>query len=86
MITTNYTQPLNSQLIIYPNPTQSELQIESNDIIKIVRIINTTGIIVNEFNVNTTQTHISISNIPSGLYLLQAIKENGIINQTIMKQ
>lgn len=86
LITTNYTQPLNSQLIIYPNPTQGELQIESNDIIKIVRIINTTGIIVNKFNINTTQTHISISNIPSGLYLLQAIKENGIINQTIVKQ
>ena len=75
-----------NDVIIYPNPTQGELYIESTKVIKSVRIINTTGVIINEINVESTQSHISIANIPAGLYLIQTITNDNITNQMVMKK
>ncbi len=75
-----------NDVIIYPNPTQGELYIESTNVIKSVRIINTTGVIINEINVESTQSHISIANIPAGLYLIQTITNDNITNQMVMKK
>lgn len=75
-----------NNIIIYPNPTHGELYIEAINTIKTIRIINSTGLMLNEINVDAMQTQISISNLPIGLYLIQTITSNDIINQIIIKK
>jgi alpha-amylase len=73
-------------ILIYPNPTNDILNIESNNTIKTIRIVNSTGLILYELKVDSTLTSINTANLPSGLYLIQTITSDEINNQTIIKK
>jgi hypothetical protein len=72
-----------NQLTVFPNP--------ANDIIKIsvlyntrIEIINLNGQILQSFNVNGTNVPVDISSLSSGLYILKASSNDGIIIEKII--
>jgi len=70
---------------VYPNP--------ANDIITIlipqnatIEIINIEGEIIKTINNNDKEIQIDLKNLSSGIYIIKAITENGIITKKFIKQ
>ena len=62
-----------NNVIIYPNPTSSFLQIQMNGVIKYATIYSLLGTKVKEVKTNT----INVSSLKSGIYLIRVTNENG---------
>lgn len=70
---------------IAPNPTQTMLNIKTNQIIKVVTVYDTTGKKVNSNPISNNT--IDVSNLANGFYLLKLISDNNEIkNIKIVKQ
>ncbi|MDO9511890.1 MAG: T9SS type A sorting domain-containing protein [Bacteroidales bacterium] len=69
-------------VMVYPNPAKNILNIKSSSDVKEIRIINLSGQIVYQ----GTQTSISVSSLPIGLYTVQTITNNGISNIKFYKE
>lgn len=61
----------------YPNPVKNTLTIDSEKNIKSVSIYNLTGQNVQNQIMNNTKADIQMSSLPSGVYVVKAILENG---------
>lgn len=71
---------MKSKVKIYPNPTSDFVQIEINDVIKVVEIYNPAGVLVKKvFNTN----YIEIKDLPRGNYFL---KINDSLTSKFMKK
>jgi hypothetical protein len=69
----------NTDIIIYPNPAKSTLNIITNDIETIdMRIISMSGKLVKTIKLSTESKTIDISQLRTGIYIL-GIKQNDII-------
>jgi hypothetical protein len=69
-------------LLIYPNPANSNVYIGSTDV-KQIEIYNMTGALVaSEFNTNRME----VSNLPNGLYVFRLTTSNGKTNKTVLIQ
>jgi hypothetical protein len=80
-INTNYSI---SNTLVYPNPTNTIINVKSNSLIKNIKIINANGqVIVNKNNINANECKLSISNIPGGIYYLQILEKNYTYYQLI---
>ncbi len=67
---------------VFPNPTSSSLTIESSENIESVAIYNTLGQLVQqEFT-----TYFSVENLPTGIYMIHAETEIGIIRSRFVKE
>ena len=67
----------NSSIKIFPNPTSQFLNLESGgENIETVKLLNLTGQIIKEFEVNSKNTILDLGEIASGNYLIQ-VKRNG---------
>ena len=63
-------------LTYYPNPVKDLLHLSfSNEISKVV-VINLLGQKVKEFQLNSTNTSLNLSELPTGTYLLKVISDN----------
>jgi len=73
-------------IIIYPNPLQNNLTIESPDKIKTLKIYNTQGkIVYSQFNLKKNE--INLSFLRSGIYLLKVETNTSlIINKRLIKK
>jgi hypothetical protein len=70
----------NSQLSLYPNPSNGELNVLSIENIESIRIVDMQGRLVQELSFpNESKLHsISLNKqIPSGIYFIQALLDNG---------
>ena len=69
---------------IYPNPTNEIILIENSQSINIksITISNINGLIIKRFNTNTSK--LDISDISSGLYLLNISYERGTITTKVI--
>ena len=72
-ITTHSSQPLASNIILYPNPVNDYLFIESDRAIKKVEIYNLLGKIV--FTTESSAKELNISGLSAGLYLVRVQTE-----------
>lgn len=64
----------NTKLRAYPNPTTTIMNIESNTLIKEVRVVDILGQIVKEISVSgLTKTQISVENLQQGSYILKIV-------------
>lgn len=65
---------------MYPNPADNMLTISADDDIQHISIYNVIGIKVMEMTINNKEAVIDLTNLESGMYLIeiQGIKENGI--------
>lgn len=68
----------NDHFVIYPNPTNSLLTIKGDMEIISLSLVNTTGKVMFDAKVNSKEFASSISNLPSGLYILKLTTSKGI--------
>ena len=79
---TDELSKVEEDLLVYPNPANSNVFIASNDI-KEIEIYSTTGMLVAaEFNTNRME----VSNLPNGLYVFRLTTSIGKTNKTILIQ
>ncbi|MDP1725933.1 MAG: SBBP repeat-containing protein [Bacteroidota bacterium] len=79
----------NNNINIYPNPNSGIINIDINGIRNniYVQILNSTGQIVLEENLNSITSALNIQHLTDGLYLIKIISDNSIIaTQKIIKQ
>ena len=75
-------EKLNSQVTIFPNPTEGRLSIQSNELIGKVILTDISGKVVFETEVNNVSGEINIESIPQGSYTMTV--ENGM-GRTVQK-
>ena len=64
---------LNSNISIFPNPTNSILNVSSVEIMSSVEIISETGILLSKIDIDSYDTSINIEHYKSGIYFLRII-------------
>ena len=74
-----------NSITIYPNPSNSEVNISSENIINSVEIFNSLGQRVYQNVVNSNTKTIDISSFVNGVYILGVNTENGVIRKKIIK-
>ncbi|MDL2228021.1 T9SS type A sorting domain-containing protein [Bacteroidales bacterium OttesenSCG-928-K03] len=76
-------QDKNIEICIYPNPAIDKINISANNCeIKSVVVFNQIGQKVKQ----TNALEIGISDLPSGIYILQINTDKGIVNEKVLKQ
>jgi hypothetical protein len=70
-----------SKIMVFPNPTSDILKINSTEVLEKLKISNLLGKIVLEKSENSTETMISVENLPQGVYFLSI---NDIFVQKIL--
>lgn len=89
METTNFTTSINNpkkstSLSVYPNPASNLLSVKSDVKNAQIRIFNALGIEVMSVPFNNVEEQINISNLSSGLYIVQMSSELGIKTATVV--
>lgn len=76
----NVKETMSLQTSIYPNPTDNALTIKADNDIQHINIYNVIGIKVMDMTINNKEAVIDLTNLESGMYLIeiQGIKESGI--------
>lgn len=78
---------IDNTLKIYPNPTNDKLFIEFNEYKpSFVEIINSSGQLIQSFEVKNSKTQIKIENLSRGLYFIKIKNENGLTTKKIIKE
>ena len=71
-------------VLVFPNPAQSELFIKSDLQIEKVEIYTVVGSLV--FSENNFKDKISVSSLPQGFYVLKVYTDNGMVVRKFVKQ
>ncbi len=77
------TAALSAMVNIFPNPTDNQLYIQTNEPIQQIDIFN-----INGQQINTTPLHdavLSVGDLANGLYLLRITTENGVVMKKFIK-
>jgi hypothetical protein len=83
-VTVGIDEVTTDEIVIYPNPTQSEIFIKSELRIEKVEIYSIVGALLQiERNVSEK---ISISTLPYGVYFIKVFTEKGIVTSKIVKE
>jgi hypothetical protein len=75
-------QSTDNRMVIFPNPTKSNLAIQYAEKIESVLIYNTSGTLVQ----SEVKNNFSVENLPSGIYFLKIQTENGISTSRFVKE
>jgi hypothetical protein len=76
-----------NKISIAPNPSSSEINIQSDELISQINIYSTQGNIVYSEQLNSKQSSVSISDLNEGLYIVQVKFLDGkTTNKKIIKQ
>ena len=68
------------EFMVSPNPANDYIEIRSNAVLTAISIINSNGVCV----LQTTELSIPVSHLPSGLYIVCATTEKGLVLQSKM--
>jgi hypothetical protein len=72
---------------MYPNPAQTMVTLSNNEMMKQYSITDLNGRIVKAGGLNNvTEANVDVSELSSGIYLVNIIGEKGNITQKMMKQ
>ena len=74
-----------NSITLYPNPTNNEISISSESFINSIEIYNSLGQKVYTETINSKEKTIDISSLPSGVYVLGAKTDDGIMRKKIIK-
>ena len=69
-------------VMIYPNPTNSNLNITAEGL-KRITVINTLGQVVYDRNANSDNEIVNMSRYDAGIYMIRIMTENGITTQRV---
>lgn len=75
-----------SNFIAYPNPIKDKLNLSYNDVISNVSVINMLGLEVLKLNTNAKDVQIDMSNLSSGIYIVNIISEGRLHNLKVVKE
>jgi hypothetical protein len=84
---TQITQQIkDNNISIFPNPAKNYIQIQTNGLdIEKYNIIDINGKTIKQINSANNNNIIDISNLPNGVYILNIVTENTVINNRIIK-
>lgn len=74
---------------LYPNPASNRVVItwSAETKVNLIQITDITGrIVMTQSTLNGTQTEINISELPSGMYNVQIVEQNGVSTQRFIKE
>jgi hypothetical protein len=74
------------RLKVYPNPTSSEVKIQSNQVIDKVLIYNVFGKLVYEDSPKFSNIRINMESLSNGVYVLKVFSNNATITKKIIKK
>ncbi|MBO4876099.1 MAG: fibronectin type III domain-containing protein [Bacteroidales bacterium] len=74
---------LNSNIMLFPNPTSSLLNIVSSKIISSIEIISSAGKIISKIDVEKFNISLDVENLKAGIYLLRIIGTNNQDSQIL---
>ncbi len=78
-LTTN--KPAEAVLNCYPNPAHDVLTIRSSNLLKHIRLMTSTGAVVQSVNPGVSQYKLSLEGLASGIYLVRIIESDGSVTQ-----
>ncbi len=82
--TTAIRESENNYLNVYPNPTNNNLTIESeNALMKDIYLYNAMGQQVKHVSINANQSNIEVNNLPIGMYILKINTNQGVLTRKI---
>ncbi len=73
---------LDATVAIFPNPAKNVVTISTTSELKDVQILNLNGQVVLKQNTKT----IDMSHLPSGMYIINGVTENGAFSEKIIKE
>lgn len=68
----------NANLIVYPNPSENEITLKSNELISHVELISIEGKIISDFLIDSFEKRINLSAVNPGNYLLKIYSKSGV--------
>ncbi|MDR2834824.1 MAG: T9SS type A sorting domain-containing protein [Bacteroidales bacterium] len=75
-----------NKLIVYPNPTDNAITIESNENIKEISVFDIMGRMLLQSKQNSQTATVSLSNCKAGEYFLQIVSEKGVNISKVIKK
>lgn len=75
----------NWDLQVYPNPARHVIHLTSEIPIQEVRLLSAQGQVLQQLTPNSTQSHLTLSHLPQGVYFLDIYSEQGRISKRMMK-
>ena len=84
--TLDVVNELQMETSIYPNPTSNMLTIKAADEISHVSVYNILSIRVMEMTINNKEAVLDLSNLESGMYLVEMLGKNGKSVKTFIKK
>lgn len=77
----------NPSLLLFPNPTRSELNIQSTEIIETIEVMTLSGThVMQKNNIYSANTVLDVSSLSKGTYIISLIQiDDGIINGVFIK-
>lgn len=76
-----------TNLVVYPNPTNGELTIKSSNQINKIEVYNALGSLVyNQNNIKTNSESLNLNKLPKGVYSIKVYQKNKIVEQQLIKQ
>ncbi|GEM_PF-2452247 len=80
---TGLTELEGAELSIYPNPAKDEVSVKSNELINEIKLITLSGQVVKSIVVDSHESVINISNLQTGVYLIQIHTDKGIATDRV---
>jgi len=85
--TENVTEPENSSLILFPNPSSNSITIQAESAFNKVEVFNFLGqTVLTQLNTQIYLTTLNVSNLNSGIYFVRIETENGVTVRKFVKQ
>jgi hypothetical protein len=78
--------PIDSSVVIAPNPTKNNVNINCNNTIKSIQLFDVQGRVLMTQLANDSEFTIDIFNYTNGIYFVKVITENGTTIEKIIKE
>ncbi len=83
---TGIKSPNNARMNIFPNPADGHFTITSSVNLTQVRIMNLTGMVLQEFSTTEKYLRLNTSQLPEGVYFIESVSDkNVLINKLIIQ-
>lgn len=85
--TTGITDIKQNEIVVYPNPTNGELTIKTENSITKIDVYNSLGaLVLSKGNISVKTTNLSLNKLPKGIYTVKVFDANSVLEQKIIKQ
>ncbi len=71
------------EISVFPNPARDKLTVESSEMIKQIRLIDTKGQVIKDIKANTTRINIEVQSLHTGIYFIQIHAADRVITEQV---